>query len=763
MALAASTIGADGMSGARMFVPQPHSAFRSPTLQARPEPARLAYSPLLLPQAALPYLSNFPATSPQVFFQQPPACPPGSQARSSTFAAAVVPPFELDAPRIGHVLPKKLPFALNDEFVNHPFGISLEPFSSSVTAEDQWLVPELSLLERIRTSPSQSPTSNQHNEPTKHKQQEVALPSAVEIVQPLPVQEELHRVEPPVVKQEPPLSPRIEGKLAKYRANIPALVVPEPIVSSPSSVLAAPEDAFSCDPLHSLSLDEDEFADSSWLEVPSTPVPVGRMWSSLSRYPTLQEHCIAHLGHIDDVRSAVMDSLEHQLPFDPALAMLAPMLLDKISRRFEQLHVDAAQLFLVRAQAQGVVDERASRAGLPSTQTFWRSPPPVMKHQAPIVKLEASELPATPQLVRLEDAAPMVDVKRDNQSAMAQIKRVQAVTPTRALDAEADAEVASMATHLPRGAAHQHVVSDAMTSPPPLVQRRSVTSSSEESATSAPSSVSTQRLMSEGEGQSGSAGSAASPPMSEARRRREDVYSCPALSFTEKMRLLVVTPVKEEDGEQPDTPHPALGRSQSVQQRPPSSCRRRLNFDKPLPLLAPSVKPPRRSMTPSATSSSAYLRMLAKNAPLEAWLLGHLDDPFPTVEEKTRLSEESGLSYDQVQHWFINARGRKLRPLLAEREAAAAAAATSTMQLDDDADTPQTPAAAAAAAFAPASLAEAELSLVGCGAKKAKLQHESSAQLADWASNDGVAADSVPAMEVAGKAASKRNKKRRRY
>lgn len=49
---------------------------------------------------------------------------------------------------------------------------------------------------------------------------------------------------------------------------------------------------------------------------------------------------------------------------------------------------------------------------------------------------------------------------------------------------------------------------------------------------------------------------------------------------------------------------------------------------------------------------------------LKTWLMGHFDDPYPTAQEKEHLALETGITYEQVQHWFINARMRIWRPML---------------------------------------------------------------------------------------------------
>ena len=45
---------------------------------------------------------------------------------------------------------------------------------------------------------------------------------------------------------------------------------------------------------------------------------------------------------------------------------------------------------------------------------------------------------------------------------------------------------------------------------------------------------------------------------------------------------------------------------------------------------------------------------------LEAWLLAHPDNPYPSSEEKRVMKTELGLSIKQINDWFINARRRKL-------------------------------------------------------------------------------------------------------
>jgi len=49
---------------------------------------------------------------------------------------------------------------------------------------------------------------------------------------------------------------------------------------------------------------------------------------------------------------------------------------------------------------------------------------------------------------------------------------------------------------------------------------------------------------------------------------------------------------------------------------------------------------------------------------LKKWLFDHLFHPYPTEEEKSSLSLQTGLSLNQISNWFINARRRTLQPML---------------------------------------------------------------------------------------------------
>lgn len=66
----------------------------------------------------------------------------------------------------------------------------------------------------------------------------------------------------------------------------------------------------------------------------------------------------------------------------------------------------------------------------------------------------------------------------------------------------------------------------------------------------------------------------------------------------------------------------------------------------------PGSKKRRRSALPRAAVST-----------LRAWLLSHVDHPYPTDGEKNALVLQTGLTQSQVNYWFINARVRIVRPL----------------------------------------------------------------------------------------------------
>lgn len=49
---------------------------------------------------------------------------------------------------------------------------------------------------------------------------------------------------------------------------------------------------------------------------------------------------------------------------------------------------------------------------------------------------------------------------------------------------------------------------------------------------------------------------------------------------------------------------------------------------------------------------------LRQNAVLRIWLFDHFENPYPTDAEKTQLSQQLGISVNQINNWFINGRVR---------------------------------------------------------------------------------------------------------
>ena len=86
-------------------------------------------------------------------------------------------------------------------------------------------------------------------------------------------------------------------------------------------------------------------------------------------------------------------------------------------------------------------------------------------------------------------------------------------------------------------------------------------------------------------------------------------------------------------------------------------------------LPSPTGKPTQQSASNSTTTArtnasgrTVKRTNLAKEVVrvLNTWLLNHLDNPYPTAEEKQELLERTGLTKVQLSNWFINVRRRKV-------------------------------------------------------------------------------------------------------
>uniref|UniRef100_A0A7R9YBC1 Homeobox domain-containing protein n=1 Tax=Pinguiococcus pyrenoidosus TaxID=172671 RepID=A0A7R9YBC1_9STRA len=75
-----------------------------------------------------------------------------------------------------------------------------------------------------------------------------------------------------------------------------------------------------------------------------------------------------------------------------------------------------------------------------------------------------------------------------------------------------------------------------------------------------------------------------------------------------------------------------------------------------------------RAEAKSAEDARGKKKRTRKNLSREAreiltqWLNAHWTDPYPTQDEKIALSRQAGITIDQVNNWFINARVRTWRP-----------------------------------------------------------------------------------------------------
>lgn len=94
-----------------------------------------------------------------------------------------------------------------------------------------------------------------------------------------------------------------------------------------------------------------------------------------------------------------------------------------------------------------------------------------------------------------------------------------------------------------------------------------------------------------------------------------------------------------------------------------------LNPVQTAPVPAPTAVPVPAPATPAATGpmkKSFERRQSRSNLPketiqvLNSWLLNHLNNPYPTAQEKRELLIKTGLTKIQLSNWFINVRRRKI-------------------------------------------------------------------------------------------------------
>lgn len=66
--------------------------------------------------------------------------------------------------------------------------------------------------------------------------------------------------------------------------------------------------------------------------------------------------------------------------------------------------------------------------------------------------------------------------------------------------------------------------------------------------------------------------------------------------------------------------------------------------------------PPSPPAQPLSTSGAGNV--------MKRWFLANLSHPYPTNQQKEELAREAGLTFNQVNNWFVNVRMRVWRPLV---------------------------------------------------------------------------------------------------
>lgn len=72
--------------------------------------------------------------------------------------------------------------------------------------------------------------------------------------------------------------------------------------------------------------------------------------------------------------------------------------------------------------------------------------------------------------------------------------------------------------------------------------------------------------------------------------------------------------------------------------------------------------------TPSHHAARYYLLPTEARIALNTWLILHLDQPYPTLQEKHDLMSATGLTMTQIDQYYSNKRRRDLRKFRTQRE-----------------------------------------------------------------------------------------------
>ena len=101
---------------------------------------------------------------------------------------------------------------------------------------------------------------------------------------------------------------------------------------------------------------------------------------------------------------------------------------------------------------------------------------------------------------------------------------------------------------------------------------------------------------------------------------------------------------------------------------------------------SPKTTKSRKKFTSSSRSSSRVMKKREKTPPesqklLKDWLFAHSRHPYPTDSEKEQLCMNTGLSLQQLNNWFINARRRILPSYIQEQQKKTKSLETTNSQL----------------------------------------------------------------------------------
>lgn len=403
--------------------------------------------------------------------------------------------------------------------------------------------------------------------------------------------------------------------------------------------------------------------------IPTTPVPVGSQWIELYSRPKLQTYLKGMLEQLEEVSEAVMTHVGRYVNNDNIHTFAttattsdglssSSSCLERLDQLFLSLKVDLTRIILQRAKVQAPLELHAREMGLDISKWNYKSEEQPEEEQQQQQQSRLKIEPTTMMMSIIEDHPPHHPLPppppplETNRSILE--------------DGAVDAEIVSVVSGVPRRDVHN------------FNDRRNSSACS--------SSMGSLQMLNGGGGVGGanvggaSDGSNSPPPLTsttmlirnangggcgvdnsgDASRHTLPSYDVDA----EAARLASQsTPIRPHRSSLPPPgPPPAPRRAQSAQMliQPDSKVCRRLIF----PTRSTSTAPPIGASTtptppPRMATPNEGMRVSPRTAPLQEWLMEHLNDPYPTPEEKAMLAEKGGLDVAQVSHWVSsNGRGR---------------------------------------------------------------------------------------------------------